>query len=75
MTLFACHVSLAEEPAFEVLPSLKRLKDRIAQGGRGKYSAVFMSGRWAKPSVVAVWCRGPGDRGAHVVLASFLVPL
>ncbi|GAQ81020.1 4-diphosphocytidyl-2-C-methyl-D-erythritol kinase [Klebsormidium nitens] len=33
-----------EEPAFEVLPSLKRLKERISSGGRGKYSAVFMSG-------------------------------
>lgn len=33
-----------EPPAFEVLPSLKRLKQRIAAAGRGKYNAVFMSG-------------------------------
>nr|ABM89225.1 4-diphosphocytidyl-2-C-methyl-D-erythritol kinase [Picrorhiza kurrooa] len=33
-----------EIPAFEVLPSLKRLKQRIAAAGRGQYDAVFMSG-------------------------------
>ncbi|KAF1891903.1 hypothetical protein Lal_00016934 [Lupinus albus] len=34
-----------EPPAFEVLPSLKRLKQRITAAGRGEYDAVFMSGR------------------------------
>ncbi|GAA0148468.1 amino acid kinase [Lithospermum erythrorhizon] len=34
----------AELPAFEVLPSLKRLKQRIISAGRGQYDAVFMSG-------------------------------
>ncbi|XP_061957642.1 4-diphosphocytidyl-2-C-methyl-D-erythritol kinase, chloroplastic/chromoplastic-like [Populus nigra] len=33
-----------EPPAFEVLASLKRLKQRIAAAGRGQYDAVFMSG-------------------------------
>ncbi|XP_078444968.1 4-(cytidine 5'-phospho)-2-C-methyl-D-erithritol kinase [Wolffia australiana] len=33
-----------EAPAFEVLPSLKRLKKRILAAGRGQYDAVFMSG-------------------------------
>ncbi|KAJ1394296.1 Ribosomal protein S5 domain 2-type fold, subgroup [Sesbania bispinosa] len=33
-----------EPPAFEVLPSLKRLKQRIMAAGRGEYDAVFMSG-------------------------------
>ncbi|KAL3620294.1 hypothetical protein CASFOL_035206 [Castilleja foliolosa] len=33
-----------EPPAFEVLPSLKRLKQRISAAGRGQYDAVFMSG-------------------------------
>ncbi|XP_073145354.1 4-diphosphocytidyl-2-C-methyl-D-erythritol kinase, chloroplastic/chromoplastic [Henckelia pumila] len=33
-----------ESPAFEVLPSLKRLKQRIITAGRGQYDAVFMSG-------------------------------
>ncbi|KZV23140.1 4-diphosphocytidyl-2-C-methyl-D-erythritol kinase, chloroplastic/chromoplastic-like [Dorcoceras hygrometricum] len=33
-----------ELPAFEVLPSLKRLKQRIISAGRGQYAAVFMSG-------------------------------
>nr|UYR28638.1 4-diphosphocytidyl-2-C-methyl-D-erythritol kinase [Andrographis alata] len=33
-----------ETPAFDVLPSLKRLKQRIAAAGRGQYDAVFMSG-------------------------------
>ncbi|KAL6518707.1 hypothetical protein OROHE_017757 [Orobanche hederae] len=33
-----------EPPAFEVLPSLKRLKQRIAAADRGQYDAVFMSG-------------------------------
>nr|AOX15283.1 4-diphosphocytidyl-2-C-methyl-Derythritol kinase [Withania somnifera] len=33
-----------EPPAFEVLPSLKRLKQRVIAAGRGQYDAVFMSG-------------------------------
>lgn len=33
-----------EPPAFEVLPSLKRLKQRVVAAGRGQYDAVFMSG-------------------------------
>ncbi|XP_065878791.1 4-diphosphocytidyl-2-C-methyl-D-erythritol kinase, chloroplastic [Euphorbia lathyris] len=33
-----------ESPAFEVLPSLKRLKQRINAAGRGQYDAIFMSG-------------------------------
>ncbi|KAG1338386.1 4-diphosphocytidyl-2-C-methyl-D-erythritol kinase, chloroplastic [Cocos nucifera] len=33
-----------EPPAFEVLPSLKKLKKRVLAAGRGEYSAVFMSG-------------------------------
>ncbi|KAK9122608.1 hypothetical protein Sjap_012210 [Stephania japonica] len=33
-----------ELPAFEVLPSLKRLKQRILAAGRGLYDAVLMSG-------------------------------
>ncbi|KAJ3669216.1 hypothetical protein LUZ60_011166 [Juncus effusus] len=33
-----------EAPAFEVLPSLKRLKKRIIAASRGDYNAVFMSG-------------------------------
>ncbi|XP_020113531.1 4-diphosphocytidyl-2-C-methyl-D-erythritol kinase, chloroplastic [Ananas comosus] len=33
-----------EPPAFEVLPSLKKLKKRIIAAGRGDYNAVFMSG-------------------------------
>ncbi|KAL7084681.1 hypothetical protein ACP275_14G236500 [Erythranthe tilingii] len=34
-----------EAPAFEVLPSLKRLKQRIVSAaGQGQYDAVFMSG-------------------------------
>lgn len=33
-----------EAPAFEVLPSLKKLKQRIMAAGRGQYDAVFMSG-------------------------------
>lgn len=36
----------AEAPAFQVLPSLKRLKQRIIAAGRGQYDAVFMSGRY-----------------------------
>ncbi|CAA6662189.1 unnamed protein product [Spirodela intermedia] len=39
----AC-VNDLEAPAFEVLPSLKRLKQRILAAGRGEYDAVFMSG-------------------------------
>ncbi|KAJ6895348.1 hypothetical protein NC651_021755 [Populus alba x Populus x berolinensis] len=43
---FSYHTDNApqEPPAFEVLPSLKRLKQRIAAAGRGQYDAVFMSG-------------------------------
>ncbi|XP_031496170.1 4-diphosphocytidyl-2-C-methyl-D-erythritol kinase, chloroplastic [Nymphaea colorata] len=33
-----------ESPAFVVLPSLKKLKQRILAAGRGQYAAVFMSG-------------------------------
>ncbi|KAF8403575.1 hypothetical protein HHK36_011679 [Tetracentron sinense] len=33
-----------EPPAFEVLPSLKKLKQRVTAAGRGQYDAVFMSG-------------------------------
>ncbi|CAA7018389.1 unnamed protein product [Microthlaspi erraticum] len=33
-----------ELPAFQVLPSLKRLKQRVIASGRGQYDAVFMSG-------------------------------
>ncbi|KAI4305876.1 hypothetical protein L6164_029210 [Bauhinia variegata] len=33
-----------EPPAFEVLPSLKQLKQRIIAASRGDYDAVFMSG-------------------------------
>lgn len=33
-----------EPPAFDVLPSLKALKERIARASRGRYQAVFMSG-------------------------------
>lgn len=36
----------AEPPAFEVLPSLKRLKKRVLTAGRGEYNAVLMSGRY-----------------------------
>lgn len=35
----------SEPPAFEVLPSLKKLKQRVLAASRGEYSAVFMSGR------------------------------
>lgn len=33
-----------ESPAFQILPTLKTLKERILAAGRGKYRAVFMSG-------------------------------
>ncbi|XP_074295769.1 4-diphosphocytidyl-2-C-methyl-D-erythritol kinase, chloroplastic [Silene latifolia] len=33
-----------ESPAFQVLPSLRRLKQRIIAASRGQYDAVFMSG-------------------------------
>ncbi|XP_021746580.1 4-diphosphocytidyl-2-C-methyl-D-erythritol kinase, chloroplastic-like [Chenopodium quinoa] len=33
-----------EPPAFEVLPTLRRLKQRIIAASRGQYDAVFMSG-------------------------------
>lgn len=39
----AC-VNDLEHPAFDVLPSLKRLKQRVLAAGRGQYDAVFMSG-------------------------------
>lgn len=39
-------IFFAEPPAFEVLPSLKRLKQRVTAAGRGQYDAVFMSGRY-----------------------------
>lgn len=39
----AC-VNDLEPPAFDVLPSLKRLKKRIIAANRGDYDAVFMSG-------------------------------
>lgn len=42
--LILLHLAV-EPPAFEVVPSLKRLKQRIAAAGRGQYDAVFMSGR------------------------------
>ena len=41
-----CHLIPAESPAFEVLPSLKRLKQRVMAAGHGQYDAVFMSGRY-----------------------------
>ncbi|RWW26258.1 hypothetical protein GW17_00009369, partial [Ensete ventricosum] len=40
-----CCFCFAEPPAFEVLPSLRRLKKRVLAAGRGLYDAVFMSGR------------------------------
>ena len=40
------YLLFAEPPAFEVLPSLKRLKHRATAAGRGQYNAVFMSGRY-----------------------------
>lgn len=43
---------IPESPAFEVLPSLKRLKQRIIAVGRGQYDAVFMSGRYGFPYIV-----------------------
>lgn len=33
-----------EPPAFEVLPSLKKLKQQVLGANRGQYNAVFMSG-------------------------------
>eukprot|EP00270_Netrium_digitus_P012770 TRINITY_DN4184_c0_g1_i1.p1 TRINITY_DN4184_c0_g1~~TRINITY_DN4184_c0_g1_i1.p1 ORF type:complete len:429 (+),score=71.65 TRINITY_DN4184_c0_g1_i1:127-1413(+) len=33
-----------EAPAFEVLPMLKKFKQRVTASGRGRYNAVFMSG-------------------------------
>ncbi|CAH9070659.1 unnamed protein product [Cuscuta europaea] len=33
-----------EHPAFDVLPSLRRLKQRIVDAGQRKYDAIFMSG-------------------------------
>lgn len=33
-----------EAPAFQVLPSLKKLKQRVIAASRGQYDAVFMSG-------------------------------
>ncbi|KAL7113608.1 hypothetical protein ACP275_04G071100 [Erythranthe tilingii] len=46
-----------EAPAFEVLPSLRRLKQRIAAAGRGQYDAVFMSGSGS--TIVAVGSPDP----------------
>ncbi|KAJ6904771.1 hypothetical protein NC652_022718 [Populus alba x Populus x berolinensis] len=42
--LLRLNIDADKSPAFEVLPSLKRLKQRIAAAGRGQYDAVFMSG-------------------------------
>jgi len=33
-----------ESPAFDVLPTLKALKERVLAASRGRYQAVFMSG-------------------------------
>eukprot|EP00897_Mesotaenium_endlicherianum_P001933 jgi/Mesen1/1768/ME000014S01177 len=33
-----------EDPAFEVLPALKKLKQKVQAAGRGRYKAVLMSG-------------------------------
>ncbi|CAL5425516.1 unnamed protein product [Camellia sinensis] len=41
-----------EPPAFEVLPSLKRLKQRIIAAGRGQFDAVFMSGSFLSGSTI-----------------------
>lgn len=41
-----------EPPAFEVLPTLKTLKERVLAAGRGRYQAVFMSGSGS--TIVAV---------------------
>ncbi|GBG76522.1 hypothetical protein CBR_g22270 [Chara braunii] len=41
-----------EPPAFQILPSLRALKQRVAMAGRGRYSAVFMSGSGS--TIVAV---------------------
>lgn len=40
------HFSYSEPPAFEVLPTLKSLKQRVLAASRGRYQAVFMSGRY-----------------------------
>ncbi|POO01452.1 4-diphosphocytidyl-2C-methyl-D-erythritol kinase [Trema orientale] len=40
----AAYCTGQEPPVFEVLPSLKRLKQRIIAASRGQYDAVFMSG-------------------------------
>lgn len=45
MGINSSYFSFAEPPAFEVLPSLKKLKQRVMAAGRGVYDAVFMSGR------------------------------
>ncbi len=34
-----------EQPAFDVLPSLARLKQRLTDDSAGRFSAVFMTGR------------------------------
>ncbi|EFJ38167.1 hypothetical protein SELMODRAFT_74466, partial [Selaginella moellendorffii] len=39
-----CINDLVEAPAFQVLPSLKALKQRIMAASRGKYKSLFMSG-------------------------------
>ncbi|KAL3684640.1 hypothetical protein R1sor_002662 [Riccia sorocarpa] len=43
ITQSAC-INDLEKPAFNVLPSLKQFKERIAAASRGRYQAVFMSG-------------------------------
>ncbi|KAK6163999.1 hypothetical protein DH2020_000863 [Rehmannia glutinosa] len=43
-----------EPPAFEVLPSLQRLKQRIAVAGRGQYDVIFMSGRFLQQYNICV---------------------
>lgn len=45
LIIFCLLVGTAESPAFEVLPSLSRLKKRVMAASRGEYDAVFMSGR------------------------------
>ena len=52
-TFYICctFFTFPELPAFQVLPSLKRLKQRVIASGRGEYDAVFMSGRYTTISV------------------------
>ncbi|KAG0496970.1 hypothetical protein HPP92_001661 [Vanilla planifolia] len=44
-----------EPPAFEVLPSLKKLKQRVLSAGSGQYDAVFMSGSGSTIVGVGSW--------------------